>query len=299
MLLASILISVSMMAQQRNKPEIKALIRDVEQGDANSHSFISSPNNPTLDVSFEKDGTYIDDIQVGEIQTGQKNSRAIAIESIGELPLNIAFLIDTSGSQRTKIDAILQFYTKLLELIPLRQIDSACLISFSDDILIRQAPTSDKTLLLKGIDNIIPSGGTTLLDAIYAMCRIFGKYGDSRKVIFVITDGQDRDSAVGIQDAFKAAIETNVRIYIFLTKSSPFNRPQHYVDLYKYTAKTGGNISTFSDLKSGETAFSKIIDELRHLKRITFSSEDSKKSKSCCAITISRKGVKPKYALKK
>jgi hypothetical protein len=259
--------------------------------------------NAFLDASFEQKQAFIDDVQINEIRLkNKKNIKIAAIENISDFPLNIAILLDASGSQRVNWNLVSQFYIKMIESMPLRKIDSVCLISANQNINVVQGPTPDKTLLIKGFSSLICIGGTRLLDAIYFVGKNFDNQSKSRNAMIVITDGVDKDSSTKIEAAYKTAIANNVRIYLYLTKEnenigSLFYAPKtDYVAIHKkYGTKTGGKVFSFSDLKSGRDQIMRMLDELNHLQRIKFSTDDPKVLITGFEISVSRKGVKAYY----
>jgi hypothetical protein len=246
-----------------------------------------------LDVSFKNGNSFIDDIQPQELTIKRAgNAQVVSIESAGEFPLQVAIAMDTSGSQRAFVRQNFEIYSKIIDLLPLRAADSACLISFSNSINLLQGLTSNKMLLRRGLGDIVCSGPTGFYDAIFYASSALGNQGEFRKAMIAITDGEDNGSYHGKKEAFGEAIHNSVRIFV-LTRENPFGfqRPYHSSDIMK----TGGNISLYKDLKSGLDAVPNILDELAHLKRITFSGLTAEKLKSGIEISVSRKGVKAFY----
>jgi hypothetical protein len=126
-------------------------------------------SNSFLDISFAKEKTFIDDIRPDEIRVENDTGRKItAINDIGELPLRIVLLIDTSRSQLNNLPKLFHpLLRETIESLQLRSVDSVCLIGFNDIIYLIQDFTSDKTLLLKDIDPLRAGGGTRLFDSLF------------------------------------------------------------------------------------------------------------------------------------
>jgi len=270
---------------------------------------ISSQRNPAemnayLDIYFKHKKTYIDDIQVHEINVKRpKETRVTDVESIGELPLQIAVLLDASGSHSRVADEIRQFYAEMIELLPLRSTDSVSLIAVNNKIQIIQDPTFDKVLLLNGFDKVRFIANTRLSDAIYWVSNTFGDQKNSRKALLMLSDGGDNGSTRTMQEAYQTAIANNVRVYMLVKKREDFvvtrNDGSGWQtgggDHKKHVEKTGGRVFTFSNLESAKEEFTEIINEWNHLKRVRLSIHPPEERMPDVKISVSRKGVKAFY----
>ncbi len=148
-----------------------------------------------------------------------------------DLPLTIGLLIDVSASQMNLIEieknAAYQFFGTVL-----RKQDLAFLISFGEDAELLQDYTNSSKLLRAGLDGLqVNSGvsgigpgpvptisqprGTVLYDAVYlaAADQLKGQVG--RKVLVLITDGEDEGSRYKISKAIEAAQKADAIIYGF------------------------------------------------------------------------------------
>ncbi len=146
-----------------------------------------------------------------------------------DLPLTIGLLIDVSGSQERLIEpekqAASQFFTQVLG-----KKDLAFLISFGAEAELLQDYTSSARLLRQGLEGlklntpppqvtespvptIYKARGTILYDAVYlaAHDELHGQVG--RKVIVLITDGNDEGSRLKIEDAMRSAQLADAIIY--------------------------------------------------------------------------------------
>jgi VWFA-related protein len=148
-----------------------------------------------------------------------------------DLPLTIGLLIDVSASQMNLIEieknAAYQFFGTVL-----RKQDLAFLISFGEDAELLQDYTNSPKLLRAGLNGLqVNSGvsgigagpvptisqprGTILYDAVYlaAADQLKGQVG--RKVLVLITDGEDEGSRYKISQAIEAAQKADALIYGF------------------------------------------------------------------------------------
>ena len=162
-----------------------------------------------------------------------------------DLPLTIGLLIDVSASQMNLIEieknAAYQFFGTVL-----RKQDLAFLISFGEDSELLQDYTNSPKLLRAGLDGLqVSSGvggfgpgpvptisqprGTVLYDAVYVASadQLKGQVG--RKVLVLITDGEDEGSKYKISQAIEAAQKADAIIYGF-----------YYVDRGFYMSRGNG-----------------------------------------------------------
>lgn len=253
-------------------------------------------NRMFLDVSFEKKKAFVDDIAMSELEIeGMAGSRVTALEDIGALPLRIAYLIDASGSQRSRTAGdVFASWIETIRSLPLRQEDAACLIAFNRNVSLRQEFTSDRARLLQQLEGIERSGPTSLLDAISIASQELSRQGDTRKAMVVITDGIDSSSKLRMEDAYKEAAKNNVRIYMFLQQHDFPDNSRDMSMHKKQVMRIGGRVFMASDMESTKDPGRQIFDELSHLKRVFV--EISGIPEPGYKIAVMRKGVKARHS---
>src|SRR5579864_4835018 len=182
-----------------------------------------------------------------------------------DLPLTIGLLIDVSASQGNLIgiekDAASQFFGQVL-----RKQDLAFLISFGAEAELLQDYTSSPKLLRAGLEGLhvnsdvgglhpgpVPTvynpKGTILYDAVYLATsdQLKGQVG--RKVLVVITDGEDQGSRYRIEQAIEAAQKADAIIYGFYYVDRQFYYGSGMVfggvsdsSLRRLSEETGGHV---------------------------------------------------------
>jgi VWFA-related protein len=195
-------------------------------------------------------------------------------------------LIDVSASQGNLIDiernAAYQFFGQVL-----RKQDLAFLISFGADAELLQDYTNSPALLRKGLEGLqvnsdvgglhpgpVPTisqpRGTILYDAVYlaASDQLRGQVG--RKVLVLITDGEDQGSRYKIAQAVEAAQRADAIIYGFYYVDRAFYMGHGMVfggvsdsELRRMAEETGGHVFHVDRKMTLQDAFSELQAEMR------------------------------------
>jgi Ca-activated chloride channel family protein len=211
-----------------------------------------------------------------------------------DLPLRIGMLLDTSNSIRDRIkfeqDASVNFLFSVLR----RNKDEAFVMTFDDEPQILQPFTSDAPALRDQIVRTRAGGGTAIYDAIYEACvkelshppRPPGDQPDVvRRVMILISDGEDNLSTHTRTDAIEMAQRTSVVIYtiststqwVSLSETDPgktSNRKYLLTDgdkiLQELADETGGRSFYPYHVDDLDQSFQDIGDELRNQYSIAY-----------------------------
>ncbi len=185
------------------------------------------------------------------------------------LPLSIALLVDTSGSIRDKLvfeqEAAIDFFYNVIK----KGKDRGMVISFDSGVDIQQEFNDDPEVLAKAIRNIRAGGGTSLYDAVYLAIneRLAKEDETRRKVLILISDGDDNSSRVSLTETLEAAQRNNVTVYCISTNQTAYfgSKEQDRGDktLTKFAAETGGKASFPLKISDVGNDFRDIGDELR------------------------------------
>src|SRR5216110_221602 len=211
-----------------------------------------------------------------------------------DLPLRIGMLLDTSNSIRDRIkfeqDASVNFLFSVLR----RNKDQAFAMTFDDEPQIVQGFTGDAGALRDQITKTRAGGGTAIYDAIYEAClkelshppRPPGDQPDVvRRVMILISDGEDNLSTRTRADAIEMAQRTSVVIYtisrstqwVSLSQTDPSksaNRKMHLTEgdeiLKALADETGGRAFFPYHVDDLNQSFQDIGDELRNQYSIAY-----------------------------
>jgi Ca-activated chloride channel family protein len=173
-----------------------------------------------------------------------------------EVPISYGLAVDTSGSLRSQLQSVIDAGKTIIN--SNKPGDETFLVRFisSDKIETVQDFTSNKDLLLDGIDSFYVEGGqTAVIDAVYLTAEHVSEYkkGDEgdrrRRALIVITDGEDRNSFYNQEQLFARLREEDVQIFVIgfineLDKEAGFIRKsprEKAVNLLnKLASETGG-----------------------------------------------------------
>ena len=175
----------------------------------------------------DKKGQYITDLTQDDFIVYENNAPQ-KIENFAarsELPLTIAFLIDTSASVANKLkfeqEAASEFFFQVI-----RAQDKALLLEFDTGVTLIQDFTNEPNMLSKQLKSLRAAGGTSLYDALYLVSeeKLLWEQGERRKTL-VISDGEDTVSTVTFEDALEMCQRAGATIYAISTnKRRAFRR---------------------------------------------------------------------------
>ena len=137
-----------------------------------------------------------------------------------DLPLTIALMVDTSGSQRTFIGDEALASDVFFETMLGRKEDRAMLVDFDTSVRQLQGLTNSSSALHLALSGLSPRaatvGGTLLYDAVYVIAKNILAKEKGRKAMVILTDGGDNGSRTSLVEAIEQAQRADVQIYSIL-----------------------------------------------------------------------------------
>lgn len=189
------------------------------------------------------------------------------------LPIYVGVLMDTSasvvGKLRFEQEASMNFLQTVLRI----RRDRALFATFDDEVTLRQDFTDKLDLLDRAVFGVKKHGmKTALYDAIWQFCDEKMRSAPGRRVLVLITDGDDTHSKATMREAIDIAQRTNTMIFAVSTRAGlsstvPGVEMGQVLDssdreLQKLCEETGGQAFFTGDILSLERSFNKIRDEL-------------------------------------
>src|SRR5581483_1477209 len=170
-----------------------------------------------LFTATDKHGKFVKHLGESDFQVldDHKPPQSIVdFRSETDLPLRLGLLVDSSGSVTSRFGFEQQAATQFLTQILRPRFDQAFLIGFNTKSQLIQDYTDNVGLLSKGIERLQAGGGTALYDAIFHAChnKLLGLSHDRpvRKALIVLSDGEDNQSYVSLQQAIDMAQRAEV-----------------------------------------------------------------------------------------
>src|SRR6266849_5168961 len=124
-----------------------------------------------------------------------------------DLPVAMGIVIDNSGSMREKRDQVNKAALNLVR--SSNPQDQVFVVNFNDELYKDQEFTSDLKKLQSALEKVEARGGTALYDAIVASADYLKESPLQRKVIFVVTDGEDDASQLSLEQAMHVLQQEN------------------------------------------------------------------------------------------
>ena len=196
-----------------------------------------------------------------------------------EVPISYGLAIDTSQSLRSQIQAVIDAGKTIVN--SNKPGDETFLVRFisSEKIETLQDFTSNKDLLMDGLDDLYVEGGqTAVIDAVYLTAEHVAEYkkGDSSdrrlRALVVITDGEDRASFYSQEKLFARLREEDVQIYVIgfvkeldkeggLIRKSPRDKAVNLIN--RLATETGGRAFLPESLSELPQIANEIVRDLR------------------------------------
>lgn len=125
-----------------------------------------------------------------------------------DIPVAMGIVIDNSGSMREKRNKVNQAALNLVRSSNPK--DEVFVVNFNDEYYLDQDFTNDLLKLKEALEKIDARGGTALYDAVVASAEHLKHNARlEKKVLFVVTDGEDNASNETLEQAVKQLQEEN------------------------------------------------------------------------------------------
>jgi VWFA-related protein len=124
-----------------------------------------------------------------------------------DFPVAMGIVVDNSGSMREKREQVNKAAVNLVK--GSNPQDQVFVVNFSDEYYLDQEFTADIKKLQAALEHVESRGGTALYDAIIASADYLVKSPLQRKVLFVVTDGEDDASQTTLEQAVRRLQQEN------------------------------------------------------------------------------------------
>jgi VWFA-related protein len=196
-------------------------------------------------------------------------------------PVYVAVLMDTSPSTAGKLKFEQQSAKDFIYSVVRARKDQVLFATFDHEINLRQDFTNKLDLLDRAVESVKQTGNqTALFDAVWEFCNEKLRTAPGRRVMVVVTDGEDTYSRASIRDAIDIAQRTETTIFAISTKAGFLSavpgveagevKDKKDRELTTLAEETGGAAFFTGDMLSLERSFTKISKELRSQYLVTY-----------------------------
>ncbi len=244
-----------------------------------------------LFTAQDRNRRLLTDLKQGDIRLLEdgKEQELVAFSRQVDLPLSLAILIDTSGSQERTLPEEKAAAISFLESVVRPAKDEVCIVSFTGEATLEQGFTNNLTRLRRSVnqvrfippsgyigggvmtgtppisgDNQAVVGSTAIWDAIWVTSdEILGPAPEkTRRAIILLSDGVNTFGKKKLDDAVQAALKSEAVIYSIGIGDNFFSGVDRG-SLNKISERTGGRAYFPKDERELREAFSQIQDEMR------------------------------------
>ncbi|MGE3275456.1 MAG: VWA domain-containing protein [Vicinamibacterales bacterium] len=188
------------------------------------------------------------------------------------VPVSLCLVLDVSDSMfgQRIVDAraaLMQFLDHLLA-----PEDETALVLFNHRPLVAAPWTTDRSRLRARLDDITPSGGTAIYDAVKAALPLFDDRRHPRAAVVLVSDGADTASDTTVVEMRAELLRSDAFVYA-IAIDAPDARPSARVNpwaLREMTAQSGGVTEVITNAGDLGPASTRIADELNHQYMIGF-----------------------------
>jgi len=158
-----------------------------------------------------------------------------------DVPVSLGIIIDDSGSMMTKRSRVEAAAVAMVR--ESNPQDEVFIVNFNDDAYLDVPFTSDQRKMEQGLARIDSRGGTAMRDAInMSLDYIRSEAKKDKKVLMVITDGNDNASSVSLEKVVTRSNQSDTLVYAIglFTDEERHEAVKARRALNELTAATGG-----------------------------------------------------------
>jgi len=270
--------------QQKPTPRPSATPPPTRTGDDNGPVKTIEVRLPVTVVDKKKNKNLITGLKRGDFavfEDGVQQEVTFFTDEKNNPPVYVGVLMDTSPSTAGKMDFSKRAAKDFIYTVTRLRKDKAAFMTFDNEVNLRQDFTDKLDLLDDAVEKVKKVGSqTALYDAVWQFSDEKLRNAPGRRVIVVITDGDDTFSRADLKDAIDIAQRTETTVFAISTKagflgSVPGVEAGTVKDtgdkyLTELCEKTGGAAFFTGDMLALEKSFTKISEELRSQYIITY-----------------------------
>lgn len=269
----AVLLSTALSSAAQSPPPARQTQRP-KPGSSSAYTLHINAEEVVLNCTvLDKKGGLVNDLTAGNFKVFEdKTSQTVISLQHRDTPVSIGLVIDNSGSMSSKRAAVVSAALDLVKASNPQ--DETFVINFSDQAYLDQDFTSDLGELQKGLSHLSLSGGTALFDTVVtAADKMERSATRPRKVLIVITDGDDNSSRLTLEDAIHRVQDLEGPIVYSIGLLFGGNKSRHARhDLEAISNETGGIAFFPGSLKDVDSVAAEVARDIRNQYAIAYHS---------------------------
>jgi Ca-activated chloride channel homolog len=212
---------------------------------------------------LDRRGRIINGLQASDFKVYEDNViQKMSVFSHADIPVTMGIVIDDSGSMKDKREAV---NAAALSFVKTSNPQDQVFVVNFNDVYYLDTPgpfAANLEELKAALDKIDSRGGTALFDAVYASLDHLKLGNRDKKVLLVITDGEDNSSRYSLVDLLKDAQKSNAVIYTIGLLGDE-DTPGGLFRVHGAEAhRAAKDLKKIAEATGGEAYFPKSLDEV-------------------------------------
>jgi Ca-activated chloride channel family protein len=209
-----------------------------------------------------------------------------------DVPVSLGLVVDNSGSMRDKRQSVESSALALVR--DSNPQDEVFVVNFNDEPYLDTPFTNDIKMMEQGLTKIDSRGGTAMRDAIRVSIDYLNqKAKRDKKVILIVTDGNDNASSVSLQEIVREAQQSDILVYTIGLLSDEEKKDakaaQRALDLL--VGSTGGQAFYPKDVSEVERIAHEVAHDIRSQYTITYTPTNQSLDNSFRTIKVMLKAA--------
>jgi len=211
------------------------------------------------------------------LDDGKPPAAVHSFENETNLPLRVGLVMDVSGSIRGRFNFEQESAVSFFRQIVRPGIDQAFVVTFNSVPTLTQDFSDDPAVLERGVRTVNAGGGSAVYDAIdFAAAEKLMRCKSNqpvRRVIILLSDGEDNQSRATQAQVIEAATRAEVTVFAISSNYSNI-KSRGDVLMEKLAEETGGRVFYPGKIEDVSHAFKMIEEELRSQYALSYKPAD-------------------------
>jgi len=246
-------------------------------------------------AALDNNERFISDLEASELVIKDNGEPQEILDfARGEAPLRVSILVDQSNSMADKMEETVAALGKFLE--QLGADDQVKLMAFNDRVTSYTPFTNVHGLVASFAQAIRPEGSTALYDALLYGYRQLANHEDARerRVIFLLTDGDDQASRNALQPALDRVRNGGVTVFALGQGDALDNGDLRDV-LRQMAEQTGGEAFFEKDKDKLDAVFTQIASAMRALYLVSYRPSNAARGWHAIEVETTRPDLTLRY----